>query len=126
MIIYSSSLLPKVYNYLFDTTISSLSAVILFYTLVTFASSIMILVFFKDNNTKALNIKKPKFKSIINNKKSIISISIVVLAAYSGYKGIDYYSYYFYEILSYSKEKSSLIITNLSYLRPISAIMLAL
>ena len=123
VIIYSSSLLPKVYNYLFDTTISSLSAVILFYTLVTFASSIMILVFFKDDNTKALNIKKPKFKSIINNKKSIISISIVVLAAYSGYKGIDYYSYYFYEILSYSKEKSSLIITNLSYLRPISAIM---
>ena len=123
VIIYSSKTIVNTYLSLFDKSISSLSAVIYFYSITTFLSSLMILLLFKTDKVQRTQRKQIKLKGIYKNLTSIICISFVVLAAYSGYKGIDYYVYYFYEIFGYSKEKSSLIITNLSYLRPISALL---
>ena len=98
--------------------------VIFYYSLITFISSFIILFFFKDDE-KSSKTKRIKVNllDVLNNSKSIICISIIVLAAYSGYKGIDYYVYYFYQVLGYTQEKSSLVITNLSYLRPVSALL---
>ena len=123
VIIYSSKTVINTFLSLFDKSISSLSAVIYFYSITTFLSSLMILLLFETDKVQKIQRKKVELKGIYKNLKSIICISFVVLAAYSGYKGIDYYVYYFYEIFGYSKEKSSLIITNLSYLRPISALL---
>ena len=123
VIIYSSKTIVNTYLSLFDKSISSLSAVIYFYSITTFLSSLMILLLFKTDKVQKNQRKQIELKGIYKNLTSIICISFVVLAAYSGYKGIDYYVYYFYEIFGYSKEKSSLIITNLSYLRPISALL---
>ncbi len=122
--IYTSDYLKLMYNNLFQTQASSISFVIFFYSFVTLLSALMILFLFKDtNNTEKLIEKRISFTSIFQNLKAILSIAFIVLAAYTGYKGIDYYSLYFYEILGYTKEESALLITNLSYLRPVSAIL---
>ena len=60
------------------------------------------------------------------NLRPIFFIAIIVLGAYSGYKGIDYYSLYFVQVLNYTKVEASILIANLSYLRPISAIIAGL
>ena len=51
---------------------------------------------------------------------------MIVLTAYSAYKGIDYYSQFFYEIMNYSKEEAASTMSNLSYLRPVCAIFAGL
>ncbi len=126
VLIFSSGFISDLVNKLLYENKSSLNAVIFFYSLMTFLSAIMILLFFKDSYRKKAIKIKINYKKIFKNINSIICISVVVLAAYSGYKGIDYYVYYFYEIFGYSKEKSSVVITNLSYLRPLAAILAGL
>ena len=121
--IYSSHNITNLLTELLSKNISSLSVVIFYYSFITFLSSLIILFFFKDENNQHTTVIKIQLKNIKKHINPVICISIVVLAAYSGYKGIDYYSYYFYEILGFSKEKSSLVITNLSYLRPFSALL---
>ena len=121
--IYSSHNITNLLTQLLSKNISSLSVVIFYYSFITFLASLMILFFFKDENNQKTAVIKIQLRNIKKHIKPVICISIVVLTAYSGYKGIDYYSYYFYDILGYSKEKSSLVITNLSYLRPFSALL---
>ena len=123
VIIYTNDSLINLINNLFLKKISSLSVVIFYYSIITFFSALMILFFFKDSKDSKIKTKKIDYNTVFKNIKPILYISLIVLGAYSGYKGIDYYSYYFYEILNYSKEKSALIITNLSYLRPVSALL---
>lgn len=122
--IFTSEVLVNFYFDIFKIKITSLSLVIFFYSFITFLSAFMILFLFKDSiNKKVTLTKNILYVSIKSNAKSIFSIAIVVLSAYTGYKGIDYYSLYFYNIMGYSKEESAILITNLSYLRPISAIL---
>ena len=123
-LLFSNNALPNLYEKFFFEKLSPLLIVIFYYSLITFISSFIILFFFKDDE-KSSKTKRIKVNllDVLNNSKSIIRISIIVLAAYSGYKGIDYYVYYFYQVLGYTQEKSSLVITNLSYLRPVSALL---
>ncbi|MBF95682.1 MAG: Inner membrane protein YihN [Alphaproteobacteria bacterium MarineAlpha9_Bin4] len=122
VVIYSSNIITNFYFKLFSKDISSLTVVIFYYSFMTFLSSIMILFLFKNDLKQKTNKIKVRFDYVYSHYKPIICISIVVLAAYAGYKGIDYYALYFYEVFGYSKEKSALIVANLSYLRPISAL----
>ncbi len=121
--IYSNTLLNKTFSNILNKDISSLSLVILFYTFITFFSSIMIFFFLQSEPIKKNIIRSNLLSKIIKNYKIILSIAMIVFTAYSGYKGIDYYSLYFYKILLYSKEEASLLTANLSYLRPISAVL---
>ena len=124
VILYSSDLIVNLFLNIFSKNISSLTVVIGFYTLITFLSSFMILLFLEESENKVNKIKnKFSINVIFKNIKPIFCISLIVLSAYAGYKGIDYYSLYFFDILQYSKEKSALVVSNLSYLRPISAIL---
>ena len=66
------------------------------------------------------------FKKIKKFYKLIFFQSLIVLTAYSSYKGIDYYSQFFYEIMNYSKEEAASTMSNLSYLRPVCAIFAGL
>ena len=123
VLIYTNKIIPLLVSEVLGKQVTSLSIVIFFYSLITFLSGLMILFFFNDKTDTSLNIQKKFIKTIFDNFRSIVCIALVVLAAYSGYKGIDYYSLYFYHILEYTKEDSAILITNLSYLRPISAIL---
>ena len=122
-LLFSNTILKIFINNLLDTQYTSLSVVIFFYTIITLLSSIIIWFFYKTELNDDVKIKKKvPFKSLFKYYKTIICQAIIVFSAYSAYKGIDYYSQYFYEVLNYSKEKTAFTMSNLSYLRPICAI----
>ncbi|MBJ56784.1 MAG: MFS transporter [Rickettsiales bacterium] len=126
VLIYSDNKILLLINSFSDKEISPLFSVILFYTIITFLSSFLILFFFQEKRTKFNKVNRNFLKKIFLNLKPIFLIAIIVLGAYSGYKGIDYYSLYFVSVLEYTKEEASLLVANLSYLRPISAILAGL
>ena len=122
-ILFSSTVLKVYVNNLFTAQFTSLSIVIFFYTSITLFSSIIIWFFYKTEVNNDINIsKKMPLRSLLKYYKIISCQALIVFSAYSAFKGIDYYSQYFYEVLKYSKEKTAFTMSNLSYLRPICAI----
>ena len=122
--LYSSAGLLEFLTNIISHNLSPLSIVILFYSFVTFLSSIIILLFFEEEKSRSINKKiKYNIKDIFKNKKPILYISVIVFSAYTCYKAIDYYSLYFYQILEFSKEKSAYLMAVFSYSRPVSALL---
>lgn len=121
--LYSNNLLQQILDKYIIIKTSPLSIVILFYTITTFTAGILIWLFYKSDKIEEENMDlKFSINKLKNFYKILIWQSLIVLSSYSAYKGIDYYSQYFYEILNYSKEKAALTMSNFSYLRPICAI----
>ncbi len=123
VILFSNIFFQNIFYKITNIEISSLSIVIIFYSVVTFTAGIIIWFFFKDeineDNSESFIVSIKKIKKFYN---VLVFQSLIVLSAYSAYKGIDYYSQYFYEILGYSKEKAASTMSNLAYLRPICAL----
>ena len=127
VIIFTSTFIKNISEKSFFLTGSPLKAVITFYSIITFVAGILIWFYFKDESNTKSSIKiREAFKKIKKFYKLIFFQSLIVLSAYSAYKGIDYYSQYFYEIMNYSKEKAASTMSNLSYLRPLCAIFAGL
>jgi len=127
VIIFTSTFIKNINDKNFFFASSPLKAVITFYSMTTLIAGIVIWFYFKDeSNTKASVGLKMAFKKIKKLYKLIFFQSLIVLSAYSAYKGIDYYSQFFYEIMNYSKEKAASTMSNLSYLRPLCAIFAGL
>ena len=78
LIIYSNNTLLQIFSKILDKNISPLSMVIFFYTLITFLSSVIIVFFFKDSNSKKIKIDKIIYKKIFLSIKPILCISIIV------------------------------------------------
>ena len=126
VIIFTSTFIENI-NDNFFLVDSPLKAVITFYSITTFIAGILIWFYFKDESNNKSSIElKVAFKKIKKFYKLIFFQSLIVLSAYSAYKGIDYYSQFFYEIMHYSKEKAASTMSNLSYLRPICALFAGL
>ena len=127
VIIFTSTFIENINDKNFFLAGSPLKAVIIFYSMTTFIAGIAIWFYFKDeSNTKSSIGLRVAFKKIKKFYKLIFFQSLIVLSAYSAYKGIDYYSQFFYEIMNYSKEKAASTMSNLSYLRPLCAIFAGL
>ena len=127
VIIFTSTIIKNINDKNYFLVSSPVKAVITFYSITTFIAGIVIWFYFKDeNNTKTSIGLKVAFKKIKKLYKLIFYQSLIVLSAYSAYKGVDYYSQFFYEIMHYSKEKAASTMSNLSYLRPLCAIFAGL
>ena len=74
VIIYSSKTIVNTYLSLFDKSISSLSAVIYFYSITTFLSSLMILLLFETDKVQKIQRKQIELKGIYKNLTSIICL----------------------------------------------------
>ena len=127
VIIFTSTFIKNINDNSFFVAFSPLKAVITFYSITTFIAGIVIWFYFKDesNNKSSIGLRVA-FKKIKKFYKLIFFQSLIVLTAYSAYKGIDYYSQFFYEIMNYSKEEAASTMSNLSYLRPVCAIFAGL
>ena len=126
VIIFTSTFIKNI-NDNFFLVDSPLKAVITFYSITTFIAGILIWFYFKDESNNKSSIElSVAFKKIKKFYKLIFFQSLIVLSAYSAYKGIDYYSQFFYEIMNYSKEKAASTMSNLSYLRPLCALFAGL
>jgi MFS family permease len=127
VIVFTSTFIKNINDTGFFVAASPLKAVIAFYSITTFISGIVIWFCFKDeSNSKSSIGLRVAFKKIKKFYKLIFFQSLIVFTAYSVYKGIDYYSQFFYEIMNYSKEKAASTMSNLSYLRPLCAIFAGL
>ena len=127
VIIFTNTFIKNINDNSFFVAGSPLKAVITFYTIITFIAGIVVWFYFKDeSNSKSSIGLRSAFKKIKKFNKLIFFQSLIVLTAYSAYKGVDYYSQFFYEIMNYSKEKAASTMSNLSYLRPLCAIFAGL
>ena len=106
----------------------ALQAVIYFYSLMTFASAILVWVFIPDSK-QGSTILTSKFVTgigrIFRNRLVWLQAAIVV-ASYSGYKGLDFYSLYSVDILGMDEVGAARFMSNASYIRVFAAIFAGL
>jgi nitrate/nitrite transporter NarK len=104
---------------------SAIRSVIYFYSLATFVTAVLVWFFIPDSK---LDTKKSEFgrfpgiKYVITNP-SVWLQALVVICAYVGYKGLDYYTTYAVDILGLDEVKAAKYMSYASYLRAFSAIV---
>lgn len=100
----------------------ALISIVWFYTVITFGAGILIWLFIPD--VKIRNTKSNSFSGIwqVLRRRSTWLQTMIVVCAYCGYKGLDYYTLYGIDILGIDEVTSAKFMSNASYLRPIGAI----
>lgn len=102
----------------------ALKAVIWFYTLLTFGTAILIWFFIPDTQIKASRSNTPPIsgiKRVLQNRLSWLQ-AIIVICAYCGYRGLDYYALYGIDILGMNEVSAARFVSYATYLRPVAAI----
>lgn len=118
-------------RFLIDEVIASsnqqeaMVAVIYFYTILTLLASIIVLVFLKDSPDKSIHHSTSYWKKIfpVVAQRTVWMQAIIVLCAYCGFKGIDYYGLYAVVVLNMSDLESAQFMSQLAYLRPLAAVL---
>ena len=105
-----------------EERIKALKAVIWFYTLLTFGSAFLIWYFIPETNKKNLNFQSFKGIKKVLQRRSTLLQAIIVICAYCGFKGLDFYAQYGMEVLGMDEVEAARFVTNASYLRPVAAI----
>ena len=106
----------------------ALQAVIYFYSLMTFASAILVWIFIPDSkpgNTIISSSFLTGIGKVFRNRLVWLQAAIVV-ASYTGYKGLDFYSLYSVDILGMDEVGAARFMSNASYLRAFAAIIAGL
>lgn len=101
----------------------ALKAVIWFYTLLTLGSAVLIWVFIPD--TKIKESKSNTFKGIkkVLKSRSAWLQALIVVCAYCGYRGLDFYVLYSVDVLGMNEVSAARFMSNATYLRPLGAIV---
>jgi len=105
-----------------DQREQALNSIIWFYTAVTFGAGILIWIFIPDMKIKST--AKESFSGVqeVLKQRSTWLQAVIVVCAYSGYKGLDYYTLYGVDMLGIDEVASARYMSNASYLRPLGAI----
>jgi len=103
---------------------SALQGVIYLYTILT--SGAAILVWFlipetSEKNDPSILRSKTRVTQVLRNK-AVWYQAIIIVCAYCGYKGLDYYSLYGTDVLGMNEIEAARFVSNASYLRAIAAI----
>ncbi len=98
--------------------------IIYYYTALTFLASVLVWFVIPDTNGSKSNQDKNLLKGIIKviRNRAVWLQAIIVVCAYSGYKGLDYYSLYGVDVLGMNEVSAAQLVTNASYLRAAGAI----
>lgn len=106
-----------------EERIIAIKSVIWLYTIFTFLAGILIWIVIPEE--KPINHKKTntnyKLISVLRNRNVWLQ-AIVVVCAYSAYKGLDYYSLYAVDFMNMNEVEASQFVSYAAYLRPIGAI----
>ncbi len=105
---------------------SGIQQIILFYTTLTFLLAVISFFFLKIDHTQGDDTEKfnfQHFKEIISNQ-NIWLIALIIVVSYCGYKGLDNYGLYTYQVLGMSEIDSSKFVTYMSYTRVFIAILI--
>jgi len=102
----------------------ALKTIIYYYTLLTFAAAIVVWFIIPDSSsgkTDSGNNLLSGISKVIRNRTVWLQ-AIIVVCAYSGYKGLDYYSLYAVDVLGMNEVDAAQFVSNASYLRAVAAI----
>ncbi len=103
---------------------SAMRSVIYFYSLATFGAAIMVWFFIPDSKLETKKSEFGKFPGIkyVLRNPAVWLQALVVICAYVGYKGLDYYTTYAVDILGMDEVLAARYMSNASYLRAFSAV----
>ncbi len=106
-----------------EERITAIKSVIWLYTIFTFLAGILIWIVIPED--KPINHKKTNTNynliSVIRNRNVWLQ-AIVVVCAYSAYKGLDYYSLYAVDFMNMNEVEASEFVSYAAFLRPLGAI----
>lgn len=102
----------------------ALQMVIYFYSYVTVLASALVWIFILDTNKKQTRQEKKLWKLIqaVVKQKIVWMQAIVVVCAYSAYKGLEYYTLYAVDVLGMSAVDASFFMSNALYIRAGAAV----
>lgn len=102
----------------------ALQSVIYLYTFLTILAAPMVWLFVADTNKRSNKERNSLRNSIIGivRNKTVWLQAIIVVCAYSAYKGLDYYSLYAVDLLNMNEVDAAYFVSGASYLRAVSAI----
>lgn len=104
----------------------ALQAVIHFYTIMTFGSAVLIWFFIPDSKRDLGNIKSAAnllagIGKVLENRMVWLQ-AVIVVCAYCGYRGLDFYSLYSVDVLGMDELSAAKFVSNASYIRAVAAI----
>jgi len=122
-VIILASLLPAdVENITNIQRTPALKAVIYFYTIMTLGAAAMVWFFIPDTKFEKSNSLSFKgIDKVIKNRLAWLQ-AIIIICAYCGYRGLDFYALYGVEILNMNEVEAARFVSFANYLRPVSAI----
>jgi sugar phosphate permease len=103
---------------------AAVRAVILFYSAITLASSLLVLRFVPDGRLALDRTASPAAQSDVRyvlRSRVVWLQALVVVCAYCGYKGLDNYSLYVFEVLGLDEASAARFAAAGAYLRPVGA-----
>ncbi len=103
----------------------ALRAVIWFYTALTFVAAVLVWFFITDTKQKKEKSPANLFQDIgkVFRNRLIWLQAIVVVSAYCGYKGLDYYTLYLKDVLGMDEVRAAWFMSNAAYIRAFAAIL---
>ncbi len=122
-VFFLASFLPSdLENILPEQRVQAIKAVIWFYSVLTFLAAILIWYFIPETKNEKAN--KTVFTGIFEVLKSRSAWlqAIIVVSAYCGYRGLDFYALYGVDVLGMNEVSAARFMSNATYLRPIVAI----
>ena len=120
-----SSLLPENTTNISNTERKiALQSVIYLYTSLTIVAAILVWFFIDDTNNHTHKKRDKLWNSLVAVLKNrmVWLQAIIVISAYSAYKGLDYYSLYAVDMLGMDEVDAAYFVSGASYLRAVSAI----
>ena len=106
-------------------SLKALKAVIYFYTLITFGAAILILLFIPESSESSpRKINTPTLEGIreVLVNPVVWLQAVIIICAYCGYKGLDFYGLYAMEALNMNEVSAATFVSNAAYLRVVTAI----
>ena len=106
------------------TRAGALQTVILQYTVATLAAGIVAWVCIPDSSAEELERGRNSWPAIrtVFGMRPVWLTAVIVTCAYAGYKGIDYYSGYAYDVLGMNEADAAGFTANAGYLRLVAAL----
>ncbi|PLX04592.1 MAG: MFS transporter [Marinilabiliales bacterium] len=106
-----------------EERITAIKSVIWLYTILTFLAGLLIWVIIPDEKSIVAKTKNnyTNLLSVLRNGNVWLQ-AIVVVCAYSAYKGLDYYSLYAVDFMNMNEVEASRFVSYAAYLRPLGAI----
>lgn len=103
----------------------ALQIVILLYTVLTFATGILVWFFIPDSHNDTSTTKQHFFAGMkqVLGQRIVWLQSVIVICAYCGYKGLDNYGLYAFDVLGMNEVDSARFTSIAAFLRPVAAIV---